>query len=981
MSAWETDTGFELASGYLGVLTPASELYEEIAKQGWEILKVDAPKQSGFFEATARNPHGEKEKGVGPTASDALSNLLMTVMRTNFIRAASVRTATWGSDWTKDLAKVAEAYAKAPIYDPKAAGAWSELAQDSVRRAQVLQTQLKIEVVDAPEPYANAQEMCEDIHKNKHFYVSRANSHHPIWTVDQNVAFRIVHDVLGHCVSGGDFGWAGENKACAAHFPLLSANAQKALFTECVGQTAYGAYYRSFGPQKVAFLNEFIEPAQAQENSSAHTGVHPSQSVAPTATPQVAPSLSEEQYGGQPEHYVAPHQEALGLTRVMTRRQAAIGRDPNAGWSSGVEPLPDNGFHWHGDPLDAHSDGGMLDTAAKVDTKWHTMDMDTAKQAITNAFRVVLLSPRKDLKWNAIHYQHIMSVPASVDNPKRYWDALEGQRESWNQARGYAPGSHKPYWKAERTFFAYVRSMNHDLSEEEARKLAEREWREIWNDEEERIALDPKNQKLSADEVERKVAKDIERRVLTLLKPNENETTDVPHDQISLFAAVSPEQIDIDGNQAGKYGAWMGTHLKAVAQISRYADLITKAALKDIENHDGSGHHFRSTVLSLEIPGVGPKVCSFAWLLLQPLTSQLATIDTHMMDVLGHSYDKEMSDRDYFKFERELAAGRDAAGYGHVPLGAFQWGMWDHKRTGPGSHQDHSAMRVLDPVPHDQIDWGQKATNLKGDDWAKAAPPWWQATEPARKAVGDHWDKNVATKFRRDAIPELRTASVTAAGEDNDDEFCIAFQIPHEVKNKIANWASQLDLDGELEDPESYHCTVLYSPAGWHDESHHDWVKQYPLNGLPMSAWKLELFGPEEDTLVLRLKSDETSRWAVRLMDEAEERGLEISRFDGGYKPHITIAKGVSSIPDTDPFKLKFRSGPLFLYDPRPLQDDAETLYRQVIANSVRAPWFIDEEGNVNEGEPGHSLMHHLRGTLGLSTQDIWALDHEVGKR
>jgi hypothetical protein len=57
------------------------------------------------------------------------------------------------------------------------------------------------------------------------------------------------------------------------------------------------------------------------------------------------------------------------------------------------------------------------------------------------------------------------------------------------------------------------------------------------------------------------------------------------------------------------------------------------------------------------------------------MTSQLATIDTHMMDVLGHNYEKEMNNRDYFKFERELAAGRDAAGYGHVPLGAFQWGM------------------------------------------------------------------------------------------------------------------------------------------------------------------------------------------------------------------------------------------------------------------------------------------------------------------
>jgi hypothetical protein len=207
----------------------------------------------------------------------------------------------------------------------------------------------------------------------------------------------------------------------------------------------------------------------------------------------------------------------------------------------------------------------------------------------------------------------------------------------------------------------------------------------------------------------------------------------------------------------------MGTHLKAISQISQHSDEILDAALEDVKNHDAAGHHFRAEVLSLGISGVGPKVCSFAWLLLQPMTSQLGTIDTHMMDVLGHDYAKEMNNRDYFKFERELAAGRDAAGYSNIPLGQFQWGMWDYKRTGPGSHQDHSAMRVIDPKPHSEIDWVNKALNLKGEAWLNQGPSWWQNTQAARDSVAQDWDNTYGKNFPSNSIPYQAVDSSTVA--------------------------------------------------------------------------------------------------------------------------------------------------------------------------------------------------------------------------
>lgn len=1231
---WQQSKGVDLTSAFRDVTVPLNELMDEIHGRGWE---PDISFKEDQYAAVGKNPHGESLEGTGPTEASAAANLLVKIMRRETIRGAGIRIAQWDTNFSNQIDVIAQAYANAPVYDPNAAPAWRALAEDSTRRAATIKEQLQVEVVTDPEPYATPQEMCEDVHKNKHFFVSSSNSQHPVWTVEENVDFRIVHDVLGHCftpdtmvrtengyrpiieiregdrvvssdgtlnriktvwtkhfegnlvkvtnrvgsapirmtpehevlslehshqrshhaapcspskcgrakrdperfhsfawkqaqdlseksyvvtgalretedieiivvpeqyrgtratrkgpteylldeeflwiiglflaegstdrtkisfglhaeerefqnrvvkffenhgfktnfatrpkgdlgvklevygttlatwwkdwlghgcdnkaipselmnlpehrlshiidgvmdgdgwktrdgitqtssmlarqlteyglrtglmvsttrsdpigkkpvygtfglrdatrcgvnkrgfwnlhgqllarnqtvereayngwvfdlevendpsyivenvvvhncVSGGDFGWEGENRACGAHFPLLTPLAQKALFTECIGQTAAAAYYRSFMQQKVAFLDEFLDPAQEQENPANHQGLHPSQSLAPTQMPQVQPSTPQ----GLPWATQIPNEDFSGGIPVF----GSTMRDPNSSWESGVDAMPNNAYLWHGDPLQAQE---VSDNAMKIDTQWSQKDYDTMKQAVVNAFRSVLLSPRKDLRWNTIHYQDLMHVPASVDDPKRYWDALEERRVGWNTARGFHPDSHKSYFKELNEFKRYVISTNPDLEPWDAEEKANQEFMHMWNEEEDRITSDPSNSDLSADEVDRKVAKEITKRLKAITKP-EHEEADWGHEQISLVASIQdieevdmnranedsfpeglrkelqyrrpwqvidgqtyvgpygsthsemklpsrsnyPEiegyivhpdspgsnidagsglkgaigtykdrledrpyvqklidylggdpyfhdtiyddgefgkfssgtQFDLEGNEAGKYGAFMGTHLKAIAQLSKHIDEITKAALEDVKEHDGSGHHFRSTVLELNVPGVGPKVCSFAWLLLQPATSQLATIDVHMMDVLGHNYEKEMNDRNYFKFERELAAGRDAAGYNHIPLGQFQWGMWDYKRTGPGSHQDHSGLKVLNPTPHNEIDWAQKAAPAPTEDrWD--VPQWWGDTEPARQQVADDWDQNIATHFQKDRIPHIANTPVS----------------------------------------------------------------------------------------------------------------------------------------------------------------------------------------------------------------------------
>lgn len=171
-------------------------------------------------------------------------------------------------DFSGRRAEIAAAYARAPMSDPAAAEHWDRLAAHSVEVAERIAADLSVQVVRAAEPYACAESMFADIETGR-FKVSRANSEHPRWDVATNVAFRTVHDVLGHFGARAGwgllagFGWAGEVAACGAHFALLQRGhgdvfadwaAAPALFTECLGQTGYAIHYGHFGPQKTTYL-------------------------------------------------------------------------------------------------------------------------------------------------------------------------------------------------------------------------------------------------------------------------------------------------------------------------------------------------------------------------------------------------------------------------------------------------------------------------------------------------------------------------------------------------------------------------------------------------------------------------------------------------------------------------------------------------------------------------------------------------------
>jgi hypothetical protein len=146
--------------------------------------------------------------------------------------------------------------------DPGPMRAWRDLADHSARHASIIRSNYLVLETTVAMPYASAEEMFADLDRGS-ILVSSANSDHPLWSVRENMAFRLCHDVMGHYAAHragrvADFSWEGELNAFEYHASTLPRDDRPgildALFTEVVGQAAYAIDRGKFAEQKCTFL-------------------------------------------------------------------------------------------------------------------------------------------------------------------------------------------------------------------------------------------------------------------------------------------------------------------------------------------------------------------------------------------------------------------------------------------------------------------------------------------------------------------------------------------------------------------------------------------------------------------------------------------------------------------------------------------------------------------------------------------------------
>jgi len=168
---------------------------------------------------------------------------------------------------------VADAYRAAPAFDEKEAWRWHLLADHISKMFKRIQRGKQgVEVIFVSgQPYDSAEQLKREVEKTKKLYISTDYNEHPIFTHEQNLEFRAVHDYIVHIGRDVDFSMRGEIAAYNSHARLAPPDTMPALFTEIVGQAAPSALYGVFDEQKIALLpfdyyNVGIEVTGARPN-------------------------------------------------------------------------------------------------------------------------------------------------------------------------------------------------------------------------------------------------------------------------------------------------------------------------------------------------------------------------------------------------------------------------------------------------------------------------------------------------------------------------------------------------------------------------------------------------------------------------------------------------------------------------------------------------------------------------------------------
>ncbi len=88
-------------------------------------------------------------------------------------------------------------------------------------------------------PYKDSAEMMSDVRDNHHMWVYDGGEDHSLLTRRENFMFRMVHDAMGHCQNGYEFGQRGEKNAFQEHCKMFSPDARRALSAETNMQNSW----------------------------------------------------------------------------------------------------------------------------------------------------------------------------------------------------------------------------------------------------------------------------------------------------------------------------------------------------------------------------------------------------------------------------------------------------------------------------------------------------------------------------------------------------------------------------------------------------------------------------------------------------------------------------------------------------------------------------------------------------------------------
>ena len=384
-----------------------------------------------------------------------------------------------------------------------------------------------------------------------------------------------------------------------------------------------------------------------------------------------------------------------------------------------------------GDIVDPLNSPALKEIIHQIDPRWDQHSDDSyLKQAIINAFRGALLGTHMIDEDHARHYQATHHIPAHVSDPLAYWDAIHADRNAHNLARGYSEAG-KELDIFIPSLMSLIKNINPHLIGEDLHNEARRTIFDMRCEEEGQV-----KDKLGPEAFSEDIANESLKRMIK---------------RLSAITKVAVKD-DQDFREAGHrdprlYPSPLASNIKPLSSVADHLEDLSNAAKEDL-HRGGRGHHFRASTLKKNLEGLGPDKVSEAWLYLSPYTSQLGVLTPSIVKSLGHK-PGELHPRDYFKAERQLQSGRDAAGYNHMPLGQFSHGLNNSMHYPAGHHPARQQLHTINPTKHHHMDWSQKQQPA----FKPKSPGWWNNTKPQRTQAGKDWDRAEAIKHPKGVIP------------------------------------------------------------------------------------------------------------------------------------------------------------------------------------------------------------------------------------
>jgi len=154
---------------------------------------------------------------------------------------------------------VADRYDSLPAMQEDQKWRWDKLAKHIEKFYDQIQSRVKIEYVEG-QPYDDAEEMVKKVKDTGTMQISKDFNEHPVFTPEQNLKFRAVHDYIVHIMNadkGIDFSRKGEIKAYNLHRKLAPKDTWPALFSEVAAQACYANSRGEFPEQKISVLPMF----------------------------------------------------------------------------------------------------------------------------------------------------------------------------------------------------------------------------------------------------------------------------------------------------------------------------------------------------------------------------------------------------------------------------------------------------------------------------------------------------------------------------------------------------------------------------------------------------------------------------------------------------------------------------------------------------------------------------------------------------